>query len=232
MAGALALIGGDEFKPGNEEQDRYLLERRKPGPAYVLATANSKHPDACADFAIRWFASLGAEVEELKVRSAADAAAPAVVEQAKAGGFFYLAGGNPRRVADILRGSAVWTAIHKAWQGGAALAGSSAGAMALGRWTLDPTSQQPYEALDLLPDAAVLPHYSQYGQGWIPAARRALGPQAWLLGLDERTALVHDGQAWRVMGPGEVHVLQGDRDAVFRRPDKPRLRIQLNLLEL
>lgn len=230
MAGVLALVGGDEFKPGNEEQDRFLLEHRQPGKAYVLATANSKHPDACAQFAINWFGGLGFQVEELRVRSPEDAASPKVAEQARAGGFFYLAGGNPRRVADILRGSAVWSAIRKAWQEGAALAGSSAGAMAFGRWTLDPNSQKPYDALNLLEDAAILPHYSQFGKSWIPKARKALDPQAWLLGLDERTALVHDGKDWRVMGPGEVHVLQGDRDAAFRRPDKPKLRIHLSEL--
>jgi len=202
MTGALALVGGDEFKPGNEEQDRFLLQKRGPGPAYVLATANEKHPDACAAFAIRWFASLGAEVQELRVRGAEDAARPTVVSQAQAGGFFYLAGGNPRRVADILRGSPVWAAIHKAWQAGAALGGSSAGAMAFGRWTLDPKSQKPFDGLNLLEDLAVLPHYAQFGKSWIPAARRALGPQAWLLGLDEQTALVHDGKEWKVMGPG------------------------------
>ncbi len=223
----LALIGGAEFKPGNEEQDRFLLQHRAKGPAYVLVTANSKHPDMAAQMAIRWFASLGHEVAELRVRSAEDAASPARVTEAKAGGFFYLAGGNPQRVVEILRGSPVWAAVKMAWKGGAALAGSSAGAMAFGRWTLDPSSKQPHDALDLLADAAVLPHYSEYGKSWLPAARKALGPQAWLLGLDEQTALVHDGQTWKVMGPGEVHVLQGDRDAAFRRGNEPRLRIQL-----
>lgn len=224
MTGPLALIGGAEFKPGNEEQDRLLLTHRRKGPAYVLVTANSKHPDMAAQMAIRWFASLGHEVVELPVRNREDAQR---TELAQGGGFFYLAGGNPQRVVDILRGSPVWAAIKAAWKGGAALAGSSAGSMAFGRWTLDPSTKQPHDALDLLADAAVLPHYSQYGKSWLPAARQALGPQAWLLGLDEQTALVHDGRVWKVMGPGEVHVLQGDRDAAFRRGDEPRLRIQL-----
>ena len=35
VPGVLALVGGDEFNPGNEEQDRMLAEAAKPGPAFV-----------------------------------------------------------------------------------------------------------------------------------------------------------------------------------------------------
>ena len=50
MAGAgpgpLALIGGDELKPGNEPQDRILVEAAGSGRAFVLATAAGRqHPE-------------------------------------------------------------------------------------------------------------------------------------------------------------------------------------------
>jgi len=40
--GFLALVGGDEFKPGNEGHDRLLVEHRAAGPAYVVATAAAR----------------------------------------------------------------------------------------------------------------------------------------------------------------------------------------------
>ena len=38
-SGPLALVGGDELNPGNEPQDRVLIDAAGGGPAYVLATA-------------------------------------------------------------------------------------------------------------------------------------------------------------------------------------------------
>ena len=46
-------------------------------------------------------------------------------------GLVYLSGGNPPFLASTLRGTRVWAAIEDAWRAGAALAGCSAGAMAL-----------------------------------------------------------------------------------------------------
>ena len=82
--------------------------------------------------------------------------------------------------------------------------------MAFGQWTLidapGEDQRQALEALDLLPNTAVLPHFSTYGRRWVPSARQALGPAARLVGIDERTAYVNDGKAWKVLGTGDVHL--------------------------
>src|SRR5437764_6054308 len=134
-AGPLALVGGDEFRPGNEETDRILAgcgER-----AFVLATAAARqNPGAAVATARAWFAALGLTVEELRVLGRKDAMDPGRAREAATGRFFYLTGGDPGLVVDVLRDSPVWDAIVAAWRNGAALAGSSAGAMALGEWTL------------------------------------------------------------------------------------------------
>ena len=44
----------------------------------------------------------------------------------------YLSGGSPGYLVETLRGSAAWEAIQRVWQRGGTLAGSSAGAMAIG----------------------------------------------------------------------------------------------------
>ena len=231
MSGVLALIGGDEFHKGNDEQDRMLLEAAAGRPAYLLTTAIRGGGDAALATAQRWFRGLGAQMEDLRVRSRADAASAAVVEAARGGGLFYIAGGDPGRVAQILRDSEVWAAIHDAWRGGAALAGSSAGAMALGEWTLVRHSfpghdrRRPLPALDVVPGAAVLPHFDTFGERWIPSAREALG-DAVLLGIAERTALLHDGERWRVAGPGAVTVIDGGQRHSARSGETVPLSLQ------
>ena len=42
--GPIALVGGDEFHPGNEPIDRFLANERAGGPAFVLATRMTCFP--------------------------------------------------------------------------------------------------------------------------------------------------------------------------------------------
>jgi cyanophycinase len=137
MSGMLALVGGEEFSPGNEEQDRRLCRAAAGGPAYVVPTAAARMgPDKIVAAAIDWFSKLGLQVQPLRVLKRSDAESLTLATSAAAGGFFYLVGGDPGLVTSVLRGTAVWAAICDAWQRGAALAGSSAGAMAMAEWTL------------------------------------------------------------------------------------------------
>jgi cyanophycinase-like exopeptidase len=106
--------------------------------------------------------------------------------------------------------------MFAAWRGGAVLAGSSAGAMALCSHTLIRATwprhveRRPIDALDAVPKTAVLPHYNTFGQRWIESAQKA-APELTLLGVDERSAAVWSGRTWRAAGPGVVTVIKGAR---------------------
>ena len=220
-AGLLALVGGDEFKPGNEEQDRLLAAAAGPGPAFVVPTAAARQgPEEAVAHATGWFAQLGLSLRELPVLKRTDANSKELADQARDGGFFYLVGGDPGLVAQVLRGSRVWRAIFEAWLGGAALAGSSAGAMALCSHTLiragwpDRTNRRPTNALGVVPDTALLPHYDTFGHRWVESARREL-PDVTLLGIDERSAAVWMDGNWHAVGPGAVTVIQGAKTSRF-----------------
>src|SRR3984893_8974091 len=162
----------------------------------------------------------GLELDELPVLKRSDANSAAVAQRARAGGFFYLVGGDPGLVAKVLHGSAVWTAIFEAWREGAALAGSSAGAMALCSHTLVMANwphhydRRPLEALGVVPKTAVLPHFNTFGKRWVESARAA-APDLDLLGIDERSAAVWDGREWRAAGPGVVTVVKESKVTNF-----------------
>jgi cyanophycinase len=227
MPGLLALVGGDEFKPGNEQQDRVMVAAATGrGRAFVIPTAAARQgPEQAIAHATRWFRGLGLELAELPILKRTDAMKPALAEEALRGGFFYLVGGDPGHVAQVLRGSAVWHAIFDAWLGGAVLAGSSAGAMALCSHTLVRATwphrfrRRPIDALAAVPRTAVLPHYDTFGHKWVGSAQEA-APELTLLGVDERSAAVWEARAWRAMGPGVVTVIRGSKAATFESGQK------------
>jgi len=221
--GFLALVGGDEFKPGNEAHDRLLVEHRGLGPAYVVPTAAARQRPALAVATARlWFKGFGLDVEELPVLKRSDAASPVHVALAERGGLFYLTGGDPGLVVDVLRDSPVWRAIAAAWRRGAALAGSSAGAMALGEWTLirkgypGHAERRSKPALDLLPRVAVAPHFDDFGHRWVDSVlAEPPAEDMVIVGVDTRSAALWDGRAWTAHGPGNITVVTSRDRAVY-----------------
>jgi cyanophycinase len=220
-SGALALVGGDEFHPGNEEQDRLLAGAAKAGPAFVVPTAAARQgPEQAVAAATTWFGQLGLPLRELPVLRRTDANSKELAKVARGGGFFYLVGGDPGLVVQVLRGSRVWAAIFEAWLDGAVLAGSSAGAMALCSHTLvratwpNRFQRRPVDALGVVPDTAVAPHFDTFGSRWVESAQREL-PGVTLLGIDERSAAVWSEGEWRAAGPGAVTIVKNARTARF-----------------
>ncbi len=218
-AGPLALVGGDEFQPGNEPHDRLLVDAANAlspsRSAFVIATAAARHsPEMAVRTARDWFAPLGLEVEELLLRTRSQAMDVAVAQRAREGRFFYLCGGDPGIVPQVLRESVVWEAILEAWHSGAPLAGSSAGAMALGEWTLirarmpGDARREPRPGLGVVPGTAVLPHYSDFGHRWVVAASELFGGRdVSLLAIDAKSAAVCVNGGWTSMGAGRAFVV-------------------------
>jgi cyanophycinase len=219
MPGLLVLNGGDEFHPGNEPQDRELIVAAARGRSYIVPTAAARQrPDLAAATGKRWFSGLGLEMAELPVYNRRDAGSRELAERAAGAGLLYLTGGDPGLVARVLAGSLVWQAMLYAWEAGASLAGSSAGAMALcdrtlvmARWPHH-SERRAVAALALVPATVLIPHYERYGPRWqlgdLPA-------QTTLLGVDERTAAVWRDSDWRVLGAGGVTVVSGSEESRF-----------------
>ena len=223
MPGLLVLNGGDEFRPGNEPQDRELVSAAGSGAAYVVATAaRRQRPELAVATARQWFGSLGLDVQELAVYTRSDANSSELAARAAGAGLIYLTGGDPGLLANTLRASALWAAMTQAWLNGAALAGSSAGAMALCERTLVMARWPRHEqrraipALGLVPRTVVLPHYERMGSRWTIEEGSNQGSDGLtLLGLDERTAAVWNAVGWHAAGAGGVTVIRGGETARF-----------------
>ena len=210
MAGHILLAGGAEFGGRMAEPDLRAIELAGGGDAPISIIPTAAAPDLNHERAgrngVRWFESLGARnVAALPLIDRASADSPAVAAALRESRMIYLLGGFPLYLGQTLIGSASWRAMLAAYQAGAVVAGSSAGAMVLCQHYYNPEASQVLEGLGMLPNACVLPHHNTFGKGW--AARlAALLPDSVLLGIDERTAMLDDaaGSAWRVYGQGAV----------------------------
>jgi cyanophycinase len=206
--GPLALVGSGEYLPVMADIEAGLLAGR---PTRYVQLATAAVPDG--PFVVeRWHnlgieqaQRLGVEAVILDVNDRADAQSSEIAELVAGAGLIYLSGGNPGFLADTLRDSAVWAAIVTAWHGGAALAGCSAGAMAMTSWV--PSLRHPRQGgtngLALLPHLRVIPHFDFFTSKVPDLVTRFLlpyDPAITVLGIDEETALVGGPGEWTVKG--------------------------------
>ncbi len=231
MPGPVALVGSGEYLPVMVEVERRLLAGR--ARRYVqLPTAAAPEGAASLD---RWIAlgreqahRLGVAAVALPVVDRASADSAELAATVAGAGLVYLSGGSPAYLAATLRGSLVWSAIETAWRAGAALAGCSAGAMALTGWLpnlRDPTAAAT-PGLGVVPSLRVIPHFDRFN-GWDPDAVRehaaATPPDITLVGIDEETALVGGPADWEVQGRQSVWVLHPDGRDEHRAGSRLRL---------
>lgn len=231
MSGRVALHGGGEFLPGDEPFLRALLDAAAvaastrgptaPISVVVVPTAAARHnPDAASRFGAAAFERIAdggrpVRVEAARVVDAASANDPATAGRLETADLIYLPGGDPDVIPTLLPGTAAWRAIEAARLRGAVLAGASAGAMGLCRFTWTPDGIRP--GLDVVHGLVVFPHADaqmwQRQTSWFTMASSA---GVGVLGIGERTGVIslqgndasHNGTAtWQVVGEHEVRWL-------------------------
>jgi cyanophycinase len=208
--GYILLEGGAEFGGQMQVPDRQAIflaggvdARLSIIPA--AAAPDNNHENAGLN-GVRWFQGLGAtEVAAVPLIDRSSADAPEVVEALRESRLIYMLGGFPQHLGQSLMGSLAWRAMKAAFQQGAVIAGSSAGAMVLCEHYYSPRVDQVVKGLGLIPGSCVLPHHDTYGKTWAPQLAKRL-PGTTLVGIDEETGIMNDGPAgqWQVYGKGTV----------------------------
>jgi cyanophycinase len=223
MTGRIALHGGGEFLPGDEAfLDSLLAATRdaaaaRPGGiaglirVVVVPTAAARgRPSLAGSNGVEALRRRGAatsvpvwaEVALVVDETSADDAS--LAEVVGAANLVYLPGGDPDLIPGLLRESAVGRSMRDAYEGGAVLAGASAGAMGLAAWTWTPGGG--IEGLGFVPGVAVFPHYDESRRKAWQANLETIAPgDLGYLGLDERTGVISDRNSWLVAGEGSVH---------------------------
>lgn len=210
MPGTLALVGGGEFTEGCTF-DAELLEASDGAEVVIVpAGAAFEHPDRLVAAAASWFAELGGTAVGLPVLTRRDALDPDHADTIRRARFVYLAGGSPMHLRSVLKDTPAWDALVHAWQDGAVLAGSSAGAMVLTDPMVDPRGGAFTVGIGVVAPLAVVPHANTWSDDKLHRTQ-VLAPKATpVVGVDERTALLRDPDgAWHVDGVGKVRVWLG-----------------------
>ena len=215
MASALlALVGGNEWQAGCEDFDRELLEASGGREVLVLPTAAAyEHPERAVQTAATYFEALGGSVRGLDVLRRPDAEDEANAKVVRDARFIYLGGGSPLHLRSVLKDSAVWDALVNAWNDGAVLAGSSAGAMVLCDPMVDPRGGAYTLGLGLVNSVAVIPHANTWSHDKARRTFELANRDVAVVGIDERTAVIREGQGrWRPVGAGNVAASMNGRE--------------------
>ena len=219
--GPLALVGSGEYLPVMTGIEGALIEGRPRRYVQIPTAAALEGPRRLQywlDLGAAQAERLGVEQVPVVVRDRDEAEAADLADLVHGAGLVYLSGGDPLYLARTLRGTRVWSAIEAAWRAGAALAGCSAGAIALTDWVpaFRAPGAPPDRGLGVLPWLRVLPHFDKMA-AWAPelVRRAAAGAPAGttVIGIDEDTAIVDmtgGGRGWQVHGRQQAWVLNGE----------------------
>ena len=234
----LLVIGGAEDKAGRSTVLRRFvrLAGGRSARIVVIPTASSVSAEAAALYRSvfsRWSKVAATVVHAPDRRAAHD---PESVARLEAATGVFITGGNQLKLGQHIVGTPLAEAIHRAYQRGAVVAGTSAGASIMSRFMISHGAEgvtprqrtsQLTAGLGLLEDVVVDQHFDQRGRYGRLLAVVAGSPSLIGLGIDEDTAAeIHDEGRLTVVGSGAVFVLDARgavTDATEARRDAPLL---------
>lgn len=246
MTRLLAIIGSGETAPTMVKPHREIFERLGPGsvPAVVLDTPygfQTNADDISARSAEYFAASVGRPVDVARLRSSsADVLAwTDSLSKVAAARWVFAGPGSPSYALRQWAETEVPGLLADKLSHGGCVVFASAAALTLGRYTVpvyeiykvgeDPHWLDGMQLVGFLgAEVAVVPHYNNaeggnhdtrycyLGEERLGLLEQQMGPQGWVLGVDEHTACVFDLEAGTatVTGNGVVTVRRGGRSSV------------------
>jgi cyanophycinase len=216
MPGPLALVGGDPFLP---DSDAEVDAVRAAGATEVLVVptgAAYEHPERFVEDAAERYAAAGLSARGLDVLRRPDAVDEANAAEIRAARAIYLAGPSSMHLVSVLKRTPVWDALVAAWQDGAALLASGAGAMAVCDPMVDPRGGAFTVGLGLLAGVTVIPRFDTWSEDTVHRTRTLSPAELVIVGVGSGTTLVRDPDGtWRGVGPHEPRVFVGGQPATL-----------------
>lgn len=219
--GILVAIGGAEDK----EDDMVVLRRvidevRGEADHVEIIAGASRDPREAARPYLRAFEEMGIKkVDWLALDRRDEANDKRTLEHLETADVIYFTGGDQVRLAETLRDSKALELIRQRYQGGAVVAGTSAGAAAMSETMLargdveaglTKGNTRTETGLGLLPHTVVDTHFVQRGRFARLLEIVAHDPSLTGLGISEDTAIViREGRYLEIVGSDNVIVVDG-----------------------
>ncbi len=232
----LLVIGGAEDKRRRVlVLKRFVtLAGRRQSRIVVIPTASSM-PEEAVEVYRSVFSRLHADdVTAVHPSSRQQAGAPDLVAAVDRSTGVFITGGNQLKLAQLIVGTPLAEAIRRAYERGAVVAGTSAGASVLSQFMISLGDEgvtprqragQLTAGLGLLPGVILDQHFAQRTRYARLLSLVAGSPSLLGVGVDEDTAAeIADEQTLRVVGSGAVYVVDGRSavsDAHEARRDAP-----------
>ena len=217
----LILIGGSEDKEG----ERLILNevaRHAGTGTMVVATLASEMPELQWERYQRLFLGIGVrELSHLAIAGREEAIDPSTLAALDHASAVFFTGGDQVKITTKLKGTDLFTRIKEIYRNGGLLAGTSAGASAMGEVMLvgESTQEESHKVggafymahgLGLVEGLVVDQHFAQRARIERLIGAVAENPGGLAIGIDEDTAVIVDNERHlRVIGSGAVYVADG-----------------------
>lgn len=225
--GKLFIIGGGKRPPAMVQELVRLAKLDKGGYGMVLPFS-SIEPDTVFYYAHRQFMAQGA-VAVVEFRIEEDGRIPASrVDSLVRASLIYIPGGEQVRFMETIKGTPIAEAMHKAYQRGAVIAGTSAGAAVMSKKmitgneykypeytgdfrTIEAENMELAEGLGFLEKAIIDQHFIRRMRNNRLISVAIENPGYTCVGIDESTAIIVEGEKATVTGTSQVIVLKSDQ---------------------
>jgi cyanophycinase len=226
--GRLLVIGGRENRTcGTGPLKEFVaLSGARRSRIVVVTTATGVPEEVTAEYTMV-FSRLGvSSVTELRIAGRTTADDPASLTMLEQATGVLISGGDQSRLSMLVGSKTNVLLHHRLHCDGLVIAGTSAGATALGRWMIlggdgATSSVRIGPGLDLLGNVLIDMHFAERGRLPRLLSGIALDVQYLGVGIDEDTAIVVDGDRFKVVGRGVVTVVDADRATVAPAANNP-----------
>lgn len=223
--GKLYIIGGGKRPITMAAEMASLAALDRPGHYAVVLPMASSEPDSAYHYFKKDFVELGFERVFMFNFTTSEQMIPVRIDSVRKASLIFISGGDQNRFMDIVAHTPLHQAILEAYANGAVVGGTSAGAavqskkMITGRQLLHKNDESGYrtieagnielsEGLGLVDGVIIDQHFIRRQRMNRLIASALENPDEILIGIDESTALVVEGNRARVSGISQVVVLK------------------------
>lgn len=216
--GCLIIIGGREDRTGEMTILKEVAHRAKRSPIVIVTVASELYDDLWADYA-RVFKQLGVtDSRHLRFDWSEGRRADSHLEIFDRVKTVFFCGGDQLKITTHLGGTAIAKKIEMIYRTGGTIAGTSAGASAMGETMLvGADSHESHKVgnwmmspgLGLISNMIIDQHFAQRARIGRLLGAVALNPVTLGVGIDENTAISVENGVIKVLGENAVYIIDG-----------------------